>query len=57
MAMGGLEQWVTVGLHGDDVVFEETIEPPRDDGSELMGANARSQSRAVQVAALHLRRN
>jgi hypothetical protein len=32
----GLEQWVTVGLHGDDVVYEETIEPPKDDGSELM---------------------
>jgi hypothetical protein len=23
----GLEQWVTVELHGDDVVFEETTEP------------------------------
>jgi hypothetical protein len=32
----GLEQWVTVGLHGDDIVFEETIESPKDDGSELM---------------------
>jgi len=32
----GLEQWVTVVLHGDDVVFEETIGPPKDDGSELM---------------------
>ena len=32
----GLEQWVTVRLHGDDVLFEETIEPPKDDGSELM---------------------
>jgi hypothetical protein len=32
----GLEQWVTVLLAGDDVVFEETIEPPKDDGSELM---------------------
>jgi hypothetical protein len=32
----GLEQWVTVGLHGDDVVFEETTEPPKDDGSEVM---------------------
>ena len=32
----GLEQWVTVRLHGDDVVFEETIEPPKDDGSELV---------------------
>jgi hypothetical protein len=33
---GGSEQWVTVLLPGDDVVFEETIEPPKDDGSELM---------------------
>ena len=32
----GLEQSVTVVLHGDDVVYEETIEPPKDDGSELM---------------------
>jgi hypothetical protein len=32
----GLERWVTVALPGDDVVFEETIEPPKDDGSELM---------------------
>jgi hypothetical protein len=32
----GLEQWVTVALPGDDVVFEETIEPAKDDGSELM---------------------
>ena len=32
----GSEQWVTVFLPGDDVVFEETIEPPKDDGSELM---------------------
>ena len=32
----GSEQWVTVRLHGDDVVFEETIEPPKDDGSELV---------------------
>ena len=32
----GLEQWVTVVLHSDDVVFEETIGPPKDDGSELM---------------------
>jgi len=23
-------------LHGDDVVFEDTIEPPKDDGSELV---------------------
>jgi hypothetical protein len=27
---------VTVELHGDDIVFEETTEPLRDDGSELM---------------------
>jgi hypothetical protein len=33
---GSLEQWVTVALHGDDVVFEETTEPFKDDGSELM---------------------
>jgi hypothetical protein len=30
----GLEQWVTVELHGDDVVLEETTEPLKDDGSE-----------------------
>ena len=32
----GLEQWVTVELHGDDVVFEETTEPLKDDGSETI---------------------
>ena len=32
----GSEQWVTVVLHGDDVIFEETIGPLKDDGSELM---------------------
>jgi len=32
----GLEQWVTVKLHGDDVVFEETTEPLKDDGSETI---------------------
>jgi hypothetical protein len=26
---------VTVELHGDEVVFEETTEPAKDDGSEL----------------------
>jgi hypothetical protein len=31
-----LEQWVTVELHGDDVVFEETTEPLKDDGSETI---------------------
>jgi len=30
----GLEQWVTVELRGDDVVFEETTEPLKHDGSE-----------------------
>ena len=30
------EHKVTVELHGDDIVFEETKEPLRDDGSELM---------------------
>jgi hypothetical protein len=34
--LGILEQGVTVELHGDDIVFEETVEPPKDDGSELM---------------------
>jgi hypothetical protein len=32
----GLEQWVTVELHGDDVVFEETTESLKDDGSETI---------------------
>jgi hypothetical protein len=32
----GLEQWVTVELYGDDVVFEETTEPLKDDGSETI---------------------
>jgi hypothetical protein len=32
----GLEQWIAVGLHGDDVVFEETTEPPKDDDSQTM---------------------
>jgi hypothetical protein len=34
--LGILEQGVTVELHGDDIVFEKTVEPPKDDGSELM---------------------
>jgi hypothetical protein len=34
--LGVLEQWVTVRLQGAGVVFETTIEPPQDDGSELM---------------------
>jgi uncharacterized protein len=32
----GLEQWIGVDLHGDDVVFEETRQGARDDGSEFM---------------------
>lgn len=32
----GLEQWVTVELQGDDVVFEETTEPLKDDGSDTI---------------------
>jgi hypothetical protein len=32
----GLEQWVTVELRGDDIVFEDTTEPLRDDGSETI---------------------
>jgi hypothetical protein len=34
-SLGVLEQQVTVELHGDEIVFEETVEPPKDDGSEL----------------------
>ena len=33
---GKLEQGVTVELHGDQIVFEETVDPPKDDGSEVM---------------------
>ena len=33
---GKLEQGVTVELHGGEIVFEITVEPPNDDGSELM---------------------
>jgi hypothetical protein len=32
----GEDHWVTVSLHGDDVVFEETTEPMKDDGSEFV---------------------
>jgi hypothetical protein len=35
-SFGAPEQWVTVTLQGDDIVFEETVDPPKDDGSELM---------------------
>ena len=34
--LGVLEQLVTVTLQGGDIVFERTVEPPHDDGSELM---------------------
>jgi hypothetical protein len=35
-SFGAQEQWVTVTLQGDQTVFEDTVEPPKDDGSELM---------------------
>jgi hypothetical protein len=28
--------WITLTLHGDEIVFEQTIEPPKDDGSETL---------------------
>lgn len=31
-----MEDWVMIGLHDDDVVYEQTTEPPTDDGSALM---------------------
>ena len=34
--LGVLEQWVTVTLQGEGVVSETTIEPPQNDGSELV---------------------
>jgi hypothetical protein len=34
--LGKLEQGVTVELHGGEIVFEITVEPPKDDGSELI---------------------
>lgn len=33
---GKLDPGVTVELHGGEIVFEITVEPPNDDGSELM---------------------
>ena len=35
-SFGALEQWVAVTLQGDEIVFEVTVDPPKDDGSELM---------------------
>jgi len=32
----GVEHWVTVALHGDEVVYETTSEPVKDDGSEFV---------------------
>jgi hypothetical protein len=34
--LGVLEQWVAVRLQGEDAVFEAIVEPPHDDGSELV---------------------
>lgn len=34
--LGVLEQRVTVELRGDEIVFENTVEPPKDDASEVM---------------------
>lgn len=34
--LGAVEQRVTVELRGDDIIFEKTVEPSKDDGSELM---------------------
>ena len=34
----GLEQWVTVELHGDDIVFEKTIDPAKWHGEAREGA-------------------
>jgi len=33
---GDPRAWITLTLQGDEVVFEQTIEPPKDDGSETM---------------------
>ena len=33
---GDPRTWITLTLHGDDIVFEQTVEPPKDDGSETM---------------------
>jgi hypothetical protein len=35
-SFGAQEQWVSVTLQGDQTVFEETVDPPKEDGSELM---------------------
>jgi len=33
---GDPRTWITLRLQGDEIVFEETIEPLKDDGSETM---------------------
>jgi hypothetical protein len=33
---GSPSTWITVTLQGGEIVFEQTIEPPKDDGSEIM---------------------
>jgi hypothetical protein len=33
---GDPRAWITLTLQGDGTVFEQTIEPPKDDGSETM---------------------
>jgi hypothetical protein len=30
-----VDKWVTVALHGDDIVYEQTSEPAKDDGGEF----------------------
>ena len=52
----GLEQWVTVELHGDDVVFEETTEPLKDDGSETIRQLRAAMPRCLYVPPQHVQR-
>jgi hypothetical protein len=33
---GDQSAWITLTLEGDEIVFEQSIEPPKDDGSETM---------------------
>jgi hypothetical protein len=33
---GDQRTWITLTLQGDEIVFEQTIEPPKDNGSETM---------------------
>jgi hypothetical protein len=33
---GDSTAWITLTLQGDEIVFEQTIEPPKDDGSETV---------------------